>query len=110
MSIFTSRQHLAIAFVNRSGPLVDRRDPQAIELGVAMMSLVDLDAGDGMAMALVGQSVELAIAAIGARAIDEFAPLEFPHRHGCLHPFEDALPTTARRADERFVARQLCKA
>jgi hypothetical protein len=45
------------------------------------MALVDLDARNRVAMAFVGQPVELAVAAIFAGAVDEFAPLEFPVGH-----------------------------
>ena len=60
------RDRLAIALVDRSRPFEDGGDPEAVEPGVAMMALVDLDARDGVAMALVGQRVELAVAAIFA--------------------------------------------
>jgi hypothetical protein len=48
-------ERLAIAFVDRARPFEDGGDAQAVEPGVAMMAFVDLDAGDGVAMALVGQ-------------------------------------------------------
>ena len=49
-------ERLAIAFVDRPGPFEDGGDSQAVEPRVAMVALVDLDAGDGVAVALVGQA------------------------------------------------------
>ncbi|WP_352964800.1 hypothetical protein [Mesorhizobium sp. M1312] len=49
-----------------------------------MMTFVDLDARHRMAMAFVGQRIELAVAAIFAGAIDEFPSLNFPRRHAVL--------------------------
>jgi hypothetical protein len=46
-----------------------------------MLAFVDLDTRDGVAMALVGKSVELAIAAIFAGAIDQLAAFELPIGH-----------------------------
>jgi hypothetical protein len=45
------------------------------------MALVDLNAGHGLAMALVGKRVELAVAAIFAIAVDELAAPELPIGH-----------------------------
>ena len=81
-ALSTNAMRLAIAFVDRPRPFEYRRDLEAVEPGIAMMALVDLDAGDGVAMAFVGQRVELAIAAIFAGAIDQLATLEFPMGHG----------------------------
>jgi hypothetical protein len=36
--------------VDRAGPFEDGGDPQAVERGLTVMALIDLDAGDGMAM------------------------------------------------------------
>ena len=74
-------QRLAIAFVDRARPFEDGGDGQAVEPGIAMVAFVDPDAGDGVAMALVGQRVELAVAAIFASAIDQLAALELPISH-----------------------------
>jgi hypothetical protein len=72
---------LAIAFVNRPGPFEDGRDREAIQPRVAVLAFVDLDSGNGVAMTLVGQPVELSVAAIVAAAVDEFATPKFPERH-----------------------------
>ena len=69
---------LAIAFVDGSGPFEDCSDLEAIEPGIAVMPLVDLDSCDRVAIALVGQRVELAVAAIFAAAVDELATAKFP--------------------------------
>jgi hypothetical protein len=44
-------------------------------------AFVDLDCCDGVAMALVRQRIELAVAAIFTSAVDELASLEFPIGH-----------------------------
>ncbi len=71
----------AIAFVDRAGPLENGCYAQTIEFGRAVMALVNLDAGNCMAMPFVRQRVELTVATILASAVDEFAALEFPRRH-----------------------------
>jgi hypothetical protein len=49
-----------------------------------MVARVDLDARHGVAMTLVGQRIELAVAAVLASAVDEFASPDFPRCHGDL--------------------------
>src|SRR5437868_543410 len=75
------RQGFAIPFVDRPGPLEDSNHRQPIEPGIAMMALVDLDRGDGVAMPFVRKRVELAVAAIFAGAVGELATSEFPIGH-----------------------------
>src|SRR3954453_3941132 len=74
-------ERLAVPFVDRSGPFEDRADLQTVQTRVAMLSFIDLDSGDGVAMALIRQAVELAVAAIIAGAVDELASLELPIGH-----------------------------
>ena len=62
-----------IALVNRPRPFEDGCDTQAVEPRVAMVTFMNLDAGNGMAVALIGQPVELAIAAIFAGAVHKLA-------------------------------------
>jgi hypothetical protein len=52
------------------------------------MTFVDLDARHSMAMAFVGQRIELTVAAIFAGTIDEFASPDFPRRHAVLPDIE----------------------
>ena len=72
--------------MDRSRPFENGRNPQAVELGFAVMAFVNLDAGNRMAMTFVRQRIELAVAAIFAGAVDEFEPFNFPRRHGDLRP------------------------
>jgi hypothetical protein len=76
--------------MDRPGPLEDGSDAQSIQAGVAVVALVDLDARHRVAVALVGQGIELAVAAVLAGAVDQLAPLEFPVRHDRLRRGEPA--------------------
>ena len=66
---------LAITLVDRSRPFEDGRNPQAVELGLAVMAFINLDACHSVAMTFVRQRIELAVAAIFAGAVDEFETL-----------------------------------
>src|SRR6185436_1931272 len=72
---------LAVAFMNRPRPLEDGGDAQPAQVGRAVLAAIDLDARHRVAMALVRQCVELAVAAVLAGAVDEFAAFDFPRRH-----------------------------
>lgn len=76
------REHLAMTFVDRSRPFENGGNPQAVQPGLAMMAFVDLDPGHRVAVTLVGETVELAVAAVRAGAVDQFATLDFPRCHG----------------------------
>ena len=102
-SAFSSTKAMASPLPSWIGPghlkMAAIRRPSSVV--VAVMAFVDLDAGDGVAMTLVRQRVELAVAAILAGAVDELASLDFPRCHGdllrlrvsrALYPFSD-LPT-----------------
>jgi hypothetical protein len=55
--------------MDRARPLKDPTELQPIELSVSVMSLVDDDADDGLAMALRRQGVKLAWATVGTIAV-----------------------------------------
>src|SRR5262249_1162495 len=76
----------ALALVYRAWPAEDSHELQAVELGRAVVTLLDLESPDRLAMSVRGQSVELAGAAVGAIAVDELTPLDRPLgiRHGRL--------------------------
>ena len=74
-ALIDERERFAIAFVDRARPFEDGGDAQSVEPRVAMMALVDLDPSDGVAMALVGQRIELAIAAIVQVQLTSSRPL-----------------------------------
>jgi hypothetical protein len=64
-------RRFTLAFVNRTRPAEDSHELQAVKLGRSVMTLLDLEAADRLAMSVRGQSIELAGAAVGAVAIDE---------------------------------------
>ena len=71
-----------MSHVDGAGPFEQGCDAKAVEGRFAVMPLVDLDRGSGVAMTFVRQRVELAVAAIFTGAVDELASLEFPVGHG----------------------------
>src|SRR3546814_12139657 len=71
-----------LPFVDRAGPAEDGCDVEARQVGVAVTPLIDGEAEGGLAMPLVGQAAELAVAAIFTVAVGEFAALEHPVDHG----------------------------
>src|SRR5438309_9821062 len=75
---------LAIPLVNCSRPFEEGTDLQAVERSVAMLSLIDLDTGHGIAVAFIRKGIELAWAAIFASTIDELASGKFPVSHSRL--------------------------
>src|SRR2546430_12766855 len=77
-------RRFALAFVNGPRPAEDSHELQPIERGRPVMAALDLEPAHRLAMAVCGQSVELAGAAIGAVAVDELTPLDCPLcvRHG----------------------------
>jgi hypothetical protein len=93
--------------VDGTRPFEDRSKPQAVENGLTMMTLIDLDARNGMTMALVGQRIELTVAAILSGAINEFASLDLPRSHAVLPDFEvldrDHTPVPAAPPSRRAV-------
>src|SRR5437868_10360541 len=93
-----NRLHLAVPEMDRPGPGEHAGEAQAIERRLAMVALVDLNADHRLAIAVRRQRIELAGAAIGAVAIGEFTPFEFPFDHRDL-PFPDPDPwgSLARR-------------
>src|SRR5262249_28396317 len=76
----------ALALVDRAWPAEDSHEFQAVELGRAVVTLLDLKSPDRLAMSVRGQSIELAGAAVGAIAVDELTPFVHPLGilHGCL--------------------------
>src|SRR5262245_40222581 len=87
-------RRFALALVDRTRPAEDSDELQAIELGRAVMTLLDLEAADRLAMSVRRQSVELAGAAVGAVAVDELTSLDGPFgvRHGRLLTGRSARP------------------
>ena len=70
--------HRAVAEVNRTRPLVNRRAAQAVKLHVAKMPRLDLIAHRSFAPAVRWQPVELAGTAVRTIAIAEFLALNRP--------------------------------
>src|SRR5262249_57465801 len=79
-------RRFALALVDRTRPAEDSDELQAIELGRAVMTLLDLEAADRLAVSVRRQSVELTGTAVGTVAVDELTSLDGPSgvRHG--HP------------------------
>src|SRR4051794_12881075 len=116
-------QSLAISLVDSARPFENGADLEAVERGVPVPALIDLDTCDCIAVALVRKGVELAWTAIFASAVNELAAAKFPstscgtpeadahcyNRHiearergaqtAALHPFETCLVST--RAHDR---------
>jgi hypothetical protein len=59
-------------------PAYDSRDPQSIQRGVTVIALIDIDRKDRMAIVMRRSGVELARAAIGAIAVNEFSSTDCP--------------------------------
>jgi len=76
----------ALAFMNGARPAEYSYELEAIELGRAVMTLLDFEPSDGLAMSVRRQSVELAGTAVGAVAINELTSLDgsFGVRYGPL--------------------------
>src|SRR5262249_29517739 len=76
----------ALALVDRARPAEDPYEFQAIEPGRSVVTLLDLEAANGLAISMRWQSVELAGAAVGAVAVDELTPFDRPFgiRHARL--------------------------
>src|SRR5260221_7029111 len=64
--------------MNRPGVFEDGRHPQTVEPGWAVMSPVDFNAKPRPGVAVGGQAVELAGAAVGAIAVRKLTALEGP--------------------------------
>src|SRR5260221_12433874 len=64
--------------MNRPGVFEDGGHPQTVEPGWAVMSPVDFNAKHRPAVAVGGQAVELAGAAVGAIAVRKLTALEGP--------------------------------
>jgi hypothetical protein len=79
---------LALTLVDWAGPAEDSHEREPVELGRAVLALIDLEAADRLTMSVRRQSVELTGAAVGAVAVDELAPLDAPFgvRHRRLLP------------------------
>jgi len=73
--------------VNGLWPAEDSHKLEAVEIGRTVMTLLDLEPADRLAMSVRRQSVELAGAPVGAVAVDELTSLDGPFgvRHGRLH-------------------------
>src|SRR5262249_59041281 len=59
-------RRFALALVDRARPAEDAYEPQPVQLGPAMLAVIDLEAADGLAMPVRRQSIELTGAAVGA--------------------------------------------
>jgi hypothetical protein len=72
--------------MDRARPGIHPSKPQAIELGIAMVALFDLDANHEMAVPVRRPGIELAWAAVGAIAMGELSAFDRPYRlrHGYL--------------------------
>ncbi len=69
--------------MDRSRPGDDQADAQAGQVGVVMMTLFDVDRGNGLTMSMRRQRIELAGTTIGAIAVDKFLAHDGPARsHG----------------------------
>jgi hypothetical protein len=79
-------RRFAFALVNGPRPAEDSHKLEAVELGRTVMTLLDLEPADRLAMSVRRQSVELAGAPVGAVAVDELTSLDGPFgvRHGRL--------------------------
>jgi len=71
----------AFAFMDRPGPAKDAARTESVEPRRAVITLLDVEHGKAMAMAMGRQRVELAGAAIVAIAVTELLALDFPWRH-----------------------------
>ena len=72
----------AMAFMDGAGPDEHARHPQPVELGCAVMALMDLEPDHGAAMAISRQAIELAGTAIRAIAIGKLMRPDGPIGHG----------------------------
>ena len=80
-SFVNDHKGLAAALMDRTGPPEGPDDMEAVEFYVAEVSFFDLVGGDRLAIAVGGQSVELARAAISAVAVHQLIRLDFPSGH-----------------------------
>jgi hypothetical protein len=81
--------------MDRARPGKHPSKPQAIELGIAMVTLFNLDPKQGMAVPVRRQGIELAWAAVGAIAMGELSALDRPHRLRHGHLLSGILPDWA---------------
>jgi len=114
-ALVDDRKRLAVAHMDRSGPAEDARQAQPVELHIAMVTLVDLDADDGAAMAVRRQGIELAGTAIGTVAVGKFASMQGPigchddlhFRGGLEFSADPCLVKRQRRARSREVRKEM---
>ena len=66
--------------MNGLWPAEDSHKLEAVEIGRTVMTLLDLEPADRLAMSVRRQSVELAGAPVGAVAVDELTSLDGPVR------------------------------
>src|SRR5262249_40478838 len=85
-ALINHHRRLAFALVDGAGPAKDPHEFEAIESGRSVVTLLDLEAANGLAVTVRRQSVELAGAGVGGVAVEEFTALDGPFgiRHGRL--------------------------
>jgi hypothetical protein len=75
---------LTSTFVDGAGPTKDAGKSNTVQLGVAVIALIDLHADNSLAKSVRWEGIELARAAVGAIAVGKLAGLYHPFRirHG----------------------------
>ncbi len=74
----------ALALVNGTGPAEDACSLEPVEPGRAVEALLDVEHGQPATVAMRGERVELAGAAVGAIAVAELAAFDLPGGHNHL--------------------------
>src|SRR5450631_816983 len=77
-SLVNDRNRLTVTFMNRTWPTKHPAEFQSIQLGIAVMALIDGDANDGLTVTVSRQLVELTGATVGAIAMREVFPFKHP--------------------------------